>query len=98
LRLFDLGKFRGRRKALERRRHQGMSVSGTACGFIQSCQIENCAKLKTARLLLLRDGDCGEESVLGLRRIGWIALEQNLAAQAMQESVAPVFSCLTCEG
>ena len=23
--------------------------------------------------------------------------EQNLGAQAMQESVAPVFSCLTCE-
>jgi hypothetical protein len=49
---------------------------------------QNCA-------LLLRDGHCGEECVLGRRRIGRIALEQNLAAQAMQESVAPVFT-LTC--
>jgi len=56
LRFRDLGKFRGRRKALKRRREQGMSVRGTARGNIKSCQIESCAQLKTARLLLLRDG------------------------------------------
>jgi hypothetical protein len=47
---------------------------------------------------LLRDGDCSDECLLGPRRIRRIALEQNLAAAAMQESVAPAFSCLTCEG
>jgi len=52
---------------------------------------QNCA-----RLLLLRDGDCREECVLGKRRVCQIALEQDLAAQAMQESVAPAFTCLTC--
>jgi hypothetical protein len=54
-------------------------------------------QFKTARLLLLRDGDGGEERILGRRRIDRIALEQDLAAQAMEERVAPVFSCLTCE-
>src|SRR5215469_16059655 len=56
LRFRDLGKFRGRRKAPERRREQGMSVYGAARGIIQSCQIWSCAQLKTVRLLLLRDG------------------------------------------
>jgi hypothetical protein len=53
-------------------------------------QIEGCAQLKTARPLLLRDGDCNEECILGQRRIRPIALEQNLAATVMQESVARV--------
>jgi hypothetical protein len=74
-----------------------MSIRATARGTIQSCQIESGAQLKTPRLLLLRDGDCGEERILGQRRIRRMALEQNPAAQAMQESVAPVFSCLTCK-
>jgi hypothetical protein len=46
---------------------------------------------------LLRDTDCGEQCILGRRRIRRIGLEQNLAAQAMQEGIAPVFSCLSCE-
>ena len=74
-----------------------MSVRGTVGGVIESCQIESCAQLKTARLLLLRDGDCREQRILGRRRIRRIALEQNLAAQAMQESVALEFSRLSCE-
>src|SRR5215470_14368133 len=98
LRFRDLGKFRSRGEALERGREHGMSVRGTARGTIKACQIESCVQLKTARLLLLRDGDCSEECILGRRRIRRIALEQNLAAQAMQESVAPVFPCLTSEG
>jgi hypothetical protein len=39
------------------------------------------AQLETPRLLLLRDGDCSEERLLGRRRIRRIALEQNLAAR-----------------
>src|SRR5262245_54760534 len=78
------GKFWGRRRALERRREHGMSVRGTARGIIKSCQIKSCAQLETSCLLLLRDGDCREERILGRRRIRRIALEQNLAAQAMK--------------
>jgi hypothetical protein len=73
-----------------------MSVSGTAGGIIKACQIESRAQLKTPHLLLLRDDDCSEQCILGRRCIRRIALEQNLAAQAMQESVAPMFSCFTC--
>jgi hypothetical protein len=65
---------------------------------IELRQRERRAQLKTARLLLLCDGDCSEKCILSRRRIRRIALEQNLAAQAMQESVAPALSCLTCEG
>src|SRR5215471_20883886 len=67
LRCRDLGKFRGRRKALKRRREHGTSVRGTAGGIIQSCQIKSRAQLKTARLLLLRDGDCSAQCLLGQR-------------------------------
>src|SRR6516165_2792406 len=67
-------------KALERKREQGMSVRGTARAIIKSCQMESCAQLKTARLLLLRDRDCSEERILSRRRMRRIALEQNLAA------------------
>jgi hypothetical protein len=65
---------------------------------IELRQRERCAQLEAPRLPLLRDGDCSKECFLGWRLVRRIALEQNLAAQAMQESVAPVFSCLTCEG
>jgi hypothetical protein len=66
--------------------------------MIKSRQTESGVQLKTAGLLLLRDGDCRQECLLGRLFIGRIKLEQDLAAQAMEESVAPVFSCLTCEG
>jgi len=75
-----------------------MGIRGTARGIIKSCQMESCPQLETARLLLLRDGDCTKQCFLGWRRIRRIALEQNLAAAVMQESVAPVFACLACEG
>jgi hypothetical protein len=54
-------------------------------------------QFEAARLLLLRDGDCREKSLLGRRFIRRTALEENLAAQTMQESIAPVFSILACE-
>ena len=75
-----------------------MGVRGTTRGIIKACQIESCAQLKTACLLLLCDGDSSEECILGRCGIRRIALEQNLATQAMQESVAPAFSCLSREG
>jgi hypothetical protein len=75
-----------------------MGVGGAVRGVIELRQRERPAQLETARLLLLRDGDCSEERILGRRRIRRIALEQNLAAAAVQVSVAPVFSRLACEG
>jgi hypothetical protein len=52
---------------------------------------QNCAPSAAARR------QCRKENVVGRRPIGRIALEQNLAAQTMQESIAPVFTCLVRE-
>src|SRR5215469_15299908 len=83
LRFRDLGKFWARRKAVQRRREQGMSIGGSVRRVIELRQRERRAQLETARLLLLRDGDCREERILGRGRIRRIALEQNLAAQTV---------------
>src|SRR5215472_16514936 len=64
---------------------------------IELRQRERRAQLETPCLLLLRDGDCSEERILGRGGVRRIALEQNLAAQAMQESVRPVLSRLMRE-
>jgi integrase len=63
-----------------------MGVGGSVRCVIELRQRESRAQLETPRLLLLRDGDCSEQCILGQRRIRRIALKQNLAAQAMQES------------
>src|SRR5262249_54493389 len=75
-----------------------MPIGWPAVRLIKLGQRKRRAQLKDPCFLLLGEGDCREQCILGRRRIRRIALEQNLAAQAMQESVAPVFSCLTCEG
>src|SRR5215813_12755804 len=74
-----------------------MRIGWPPVRLIKLGQRKRRAQLKTPCFLLLGEGDCSEQCILGRRRIRWIALEQNLAAQAMQESVAPVFSCLSCE-
>ena len=47
--------------------HGNAFVAQQPRGIIKSCQIESCAQLKTARLLLLRDGEGREERILGRR-------------------------------
>jgi hypothetical protein len=44
-------------------------IRRTARSIVKSRQPESCAQLQTTRLLLLRDGDCGEECLLGRRCI-----------------------------
>ena len=61
-----------------------MGVGVAAARLIMLRQRERRAQLKAPRLLLLRDSDCGEEGFFGRRRIRRIALEQNLAADAMR--------------
>ena len=46
-----------------------MSVRGSVRRVIELRQRERRAQLKTARRLLLRDGDCREERILGRRRM-----------------------------
>ena len=69
-----------------------MGVGGAAGRLIKLRQRQRRAQLEAPRLLLLRDGDGGEEGFLGRRRIRRIALEQNLAADAMALRVKPTLS------
>jgi hypothetical protein len=72
-------------------------VPHLACPDPEPRKARSGAQFETASFLLLRNGDSGQKRFFGRHRIRRIALEQNLAAAAMQESVAPVFSCLACE-
>ena len=61
LRLGDLRHFGRRRKAFERRREDGVGVGGAAGRLIELRQRQRRAQFKTARPLLLRDRDGGQE-------------------------------------
>jgi hypothetical protein len=61
LRFRDLGEFRRRREAFERRREDGGRPGGAAARLIKLRQRQRRAQLEAPRLLLLRDGDGGEE-------------------------------------
>ena len=84
LRLGDLRHFRSRRKAFERRREDGVGVGGAAGRLIEFGQRERRAQFEAARALLLRDGDGRQERVFRRRGISGVALQQDVAADAMQ--------------
>ena len=66
-----------------------MRFSGARSRLIKLRQRQRRTQLEAFGLLLLRDGDGGEESLLSGRRVRRIALQQNLAADAVQERVCP---------
>ena len=61
LRLFNLGEFRRRRKTFERGREDGVGVGGAAGRLIEIGKRQRRAQFEALGLLLLRDGDSGEE-------------------------------------
>ena len=69
-----------------------MSIGGAVASMIKFCQRQAPRVVRSSRLLLLGDGDRGEECFFGRRCVRRIALKENFAADAMQEGVAPVFS------
>ena len=73
LRLGDLRHFRRRRKAFERGREDGVGVGGAGGRLIEFRQRQRRAQFKTARALLLRDGDGGQEGVFRGRGVGGVA-------------------------
>ena len=85
LRLGDLGHFRRRRKPFEGGREDGVRVGESAGRLIVLGERERRLQMRTACALLLRYGDRRPECFLGVSVIGRVALEQNFAAQAMQE-------------
>src|ERR1700739_1645346 len=63
--LRDRRKLRRRRKALQRRAQDVVGVDRAAGGLIEFGQRQRGAQLEAAGLLLLRDGDGGEEGGFG---------------------------------
>ena len=79
LRLRDLGHFRRRRKAFERRREDGVGFGGAAGRLIELGERERRAQFEAARALPLRDGDGRLESFFRGRGVRGIALQQHFA-------------------
>jgi len=81
----NLGKLRRRRKTFERGSKDAVDVEEAVAGLVKFRQRQRRTQLEALRLLLLGNGDGGAEGVLGRRCIRRIALQQYLAADAMQE-------------
>src|SRR6478609_9470099 len=69
-----------------------MGVGGTAGRLIKPPQRERGAQLEALCLLLLRDGNGSKERLLRRRRVHSIALEQNIAANAVRFSSEPALT------
>ena len=89
MRLGEFGELSGWREAVYRRRQDGVGI-GVAIGCaIQLRQRQRGAQFEAARLLRLRDGDRGLQSLLGRGGIGRIALQQDLGADAVYLRFVP---------
>jgi hypothetical protein len=84
LRFRDLRHFRRRRKAFHRRREDGVGVGGAGGRLIELGERKRRAQFEAARPLTLSDGDGGPQGFFGGRHARGIALEQHIAADAMQ--------------
>ena len=94
LRLGDLGHFRRRRKAFERGREDGVRVGGAGGRLVELRQPERRLQAEAKRALRSRDGDGGAIGVFGAGRICRLGLQEDVAANAMQEGVRPMLVCL----
>src|SRR5271163_1639145 len=90
LRLRDCREFRRRRKACQRRPENVVSVDRVAGGLIELGERQRGAQLEAAGLLLLRDGDGGEEGGFGGGGVGGVLFEEDFAADAMESGVEPM--------
>ena len=79
-------------RPLGRRRKDCVSFSGT----VELGEREGRKKLVTPRTLLLRDGDGRLVGYLGGRGVRGIALQPDIAVQAVQEAVHPMFPGPAC--
>ena len=66
-----------------------MAVDRAAAGLVEPGQRERGAQLEAAGLLLLRDGDGGEEGGFGGGGIGGVLFEEDFAARAVEFGVEP---------
>ena len=66
-----------------------MSVGQAVGRLVEFRQLQGGLQAEAARALLSRYRDGGLEGLLGGRGIVWIALQQEIAVQAMNESQVP---------
>ena len=92
LRLRDRRNLRRRRKAFQRRPQNVVGVDRAARGLVELGERQRGAQLEAAGLLLLRDGDGGEEGGFGGGGVGGVLFEEDFAADAMRFGVVPALS------
>jgi hypothetical protein len=96
LRLGDRRHLRRRRKAFERGRKDSACFDETAGRLIKLGERKRREQPEGPRALLFCDGKGGFESFFGLRRVGWITLQQDIAAQSKQVGIVkPIPAFLT---
>jgi len=89
LRVGEFGELLGRREALDRLRQHGVRI-GVAIGRATKLRKrQRGAQFETARLLRLRDSDRGLQRLLSRRGVGRVALQQDLAADAVDFRFVP---------
>src|SRR4029079_6322887 len=96
-RLRNLGKFRRRRECFEGGCKDGDAIGGAVRVPIELRQRQCRTQLEALCFLLLGNCDGGEESFLRWRSVRWVALEQNLTADMVQDRIGPVLSRLLSE-
>ena len=94
--LGDHRHLRRRRKAFERGRKDSVGFGETAGRLIELGERKRREQLEAPGALLFRDSEGGFESVFGLRRVGGITLQKDIAAQSMQVGIVkPIPAFLT---
>ena len=97
LRLSDLWHFGRRRKAFEGGRKDGGRVGGTTGRLVKLGERQRRLQPEAPRALVARDGDGRAIGFLSAGGILGIGLCEDVAADAVQEGVGPVFSGLLRE-
>src|SRR5271169_3822205 len=94
LRLSDLRKLRRRRKSCQRRPQNVVGVDRAAGGLVELGERQRGAQLEAAGLLLLRDGDGGEERGFRGGGVGGVLFDEDFAADAVEAGVEPMLAGL----
>ena len=94
--LGDHRHLRRRRKASERGREDSVCFDETVGRLIELSERKRREQLETPGALLFRDSEGGFESVFGLRRVGGLTLQKDIAAHSMQVGIVkPIPAFLT---
>ena len=89
MRLGEFGELLCRREALDRRRQHGVGVDVAIGRAIKFRQSQRGAQFEAARFLRLRDSDRRVQRLFGRHRISRVALQQDLAADAVHFRFVP---------